>query len=132
MSDSSRLPPFDARLLIAFFSGCVVTFAIGRLVAKFVFRIDGVGQTVFGLAGVFSNNVLLGIPLAKAALGEAALPPVALVIVFNSFILWTLATISVEWARHGTTTPRRRKSGANPVFCRHRRDGSRGRSPSPP
>ena len=25
----------------------------------------------------------------------------ALVIVFNSFILWTLATISVEWARHG-------------------------------
>ena len=101
MSDSSRLPPFDARLLIAFFSGCLVTFVIGRLVAKFVFRLDGVGQSVFGLAGVFSNNVLLGIPLAKAALGDAALPPVALVIVFNSFILWTLVTISVEWARHG-------------------------------
>lgn len=101
MSDPSRLPPFDARLLLAFFGGCLVTFFVGRLVARSVFGLDGVGQSVFGLAGIFSNNVLLGIPLAKAALGEAALPPVALVIVFNSFTLWTLVTISVEWARHG-------------------------------
>jgi predicted permease len=53
---------------------------------------------------VFSNNVLLGIPLAKVALGEAALPSVALVLVFNSLTLWTLVTVSVEWARHGSFT----------------------------
>ena len=31
---------------------------------------------------------------------------VALVLVFNSLTLWTLVTISVEWARHGSLTPR--------------------------
>lgn len=101
MSDPSRLPPFDGRLLIAFFGGCFITFTIGRLASRWIFGLNGVQQTVFGLGGVFSNNVLLGIPLAKATLGEAGVGPVALVLVFNSLTLWTLATISVEWARHG-------------------------------
>jgi len=101
MSDPSRLPPFDVRLLLAFFGGCLVTFAIDRMVGSALFRLDSVQQSVFALGGVFSNNVLLGIPLAKAMLGDAALAPVSLVIVFNSLTLWTLATVSVEWARHG-------------------------------
>lgn len=102
MSDFSKLPPVDARLLIAFFGSCLIVFGIGRLLAWRLFRLDGVAQSVFALGGVFSNNVLLGIPLAKATLGETALPSVALVLVFNSLILWTLVTVSVEWARHGS------------------------------
>ena len=70
MSDPSRLPPFDARLLIAFFGGCLVTFFVGRMASKSMFGLDGVGQSIFGLGGIFSNNVLLGIPLAKVILGE--------------------------------------------------------------
>lgn len=102
MSDVSKLPPVDARLLIAFFGSCLIVFGIGRLLAWRLFRLDGVTQSVFALGGIFSNNVLLGIPLAKATLGEAALPSVALVLVFNSLILWTLVTVSVEWAQHGS------------------------------
>ena len=101
MSDFSKLPPVDARLLLAFFGGCLLVFAIGRLIAWKLFGLDGVGQSVFALGGVFSNNVMLGLPLAKVALGEAAVPSVALVLVFNALILWTLVTVSVEWARHG-------------------------------
>lgn len=101
MSGFSRLPAVDLRLLAAFFGGCLVVFVIGRLVALFVFRLDGIGQSVFALGGVFSNNVMLGIAIAKTALGDAALPAVSLVIVFNALILWTLVTVSVEWARHG-------------------------------
>lgn len=101
MSDLSRLPPVDAKLLIAFFGSCLIVFAIGRLVAWRLFHLDGVGQSVFALGGVFSNNVLLGLPLARTALGDAAVPSVALVLVFNALILWTLVTVSVEWSRHG-------------------------------
>ena len=101
MSDLSRLPPVDARLLVAFFGGCLMVFVIGRVVGHVLFRLDGVAQSVFALGGVFSNNVLLGLPLAKAILGDAALPSVALVLVFNALTLWTLVTVSVEWARHG-------------------------------
>lgn len=106
MCDFSKLPPVDARLLIAFFGGCLIVFVIGRLVAWKFFALDGVSQSVFALGGVFSNNVLLGLPLAKVALGDAAVPSVALVLVFNALILWTLATVSVEWARHGSFSAR--------------------------
>jgi predicted permease len=102
MSKSRDLPPVDSRLLIAFFGGCLIVFVIGRLVSWKIFKLDGVSQSVFALGGVFSNNVMLGLPLAKVSLGEAAVPSVALVLVFNALILWTLVTVSVEWARHGS------------------------------
>jgi len=44
--------------------------------------------------------------MAKAALGTEAVPSVALVVVFNALTLWTLVSVSVEWARHGSFTPR--------------------------
>ena len=106
MSDFSKLPPVDSHLLIAFFGSCLIVFIIGRLVAWKLFGLDGVAQSVFALGGVFSNNVMLGLPLAKVALGEAAVPSVALVLVFNALILWTLVTVSVEWARHGSFSVR--------------------------
>lgn len=101
MSKLSQLPPVDARLLIAFFGSCFVVFVLARIIGWKLFSLDGVGQSIFGLGGVFSNNVLLGIPLAKVILGDDALPSVALVLVFNALILWTLVTVSVEWAKHG-------------------------------
>jgi malonate transporter and related proteins len=100
MIDFRALPPVDARLLIAYFGGSLVMFAISRIVAARAFAMDGVSQTIFAMGTIFSNNVLLGIPLAKIILGDASLPAVSLVVVFNSLILWTLVTVSVEWARN--------------------------------
>jgi hypothetical protein len=100
MSDFSRLPPVDARLLIAYFGACIVVFVLARFIAARFFRLDGVAQSVFALGGIFANNVLLGIPLAKVTLGEPSLPAISLVLVFNALLLWTLVTVSVEWARH--------------------------------
>jgi len=104
MSDLSSLPPVNASLLIAFFGGCFIVFGVGRLIAARLFKLDGVSQSIFAMGGIFSNNVLLGLPLAKITLGEAAVPSVALVVVFNAFTLWTLVSISIEWARHGSFT----------------------------
>jgi malonate transporter and related proteins len=106
MSDLRSLPPVNARLLIAFFGGCFIVFILGRLVASRVFKLDGVAQSVFAMGGIFSNNVLLGLPMAKAALGIESVPSVALVVVFNALTLWTLVSVSIEWARHGSFTPR--------------------------
>ena len=100
MIDFRALPPVDARLLIAYFGGSLAMFAVSRIVAARAFAMDGVSQTIFAMGTIFSNNVLLGIPLAKIILGDASLPAVSLVVVFNSLILWTLVTVSVEWARN--------------------------------
>jgi len=104
MSDLSRLPPVDPRVLAAFFGSCLLVFGIARYIGWRLFKLDGVSQSLFALAAIFSNNALLGIPLAKATLGNAAMPTVALVLVFNSLTLWTLVTVSVEWARQGSPT----------------------------
>jgi malonate transporter and related proteins len=104
LSDFSRMPPVDARLLIAFFGGCLLVFLLGRVVGRQLFGLDGVGQSVFGIGGVFSNNVLLGVPIAKVTLGDAAMPTVSLIVVFNALVLWTLVTLSVEWARTRTAS----------------------------
>lgn len=106
MSDFSKLPPVDARLLVAYFGGCLIVFALGRVVAYRAFRMDGVAQSVFAVGGIFGNNLLLGIPLTKVTLGDDALPVVSLVLVFNSLLLWTLVTVSVEWARTRTVSLR--------------------------
>ena len=104
MSKLREMPPVNAQLLIAFFGGCFIVFFIGRFVAAKYFRMDGVAQSVFALAGIFSNNVLLGLPMAKLTIGPAAVPSVALVVVFNAFTLWTLVSISIEWAKQGSFT----------------------------
>ncbi|WP_159567358.1 AEC family transporter [Budvicia diplopodorum] len=104
MCNFSKQPPVDARLLIAFFGSCLIVFIVGRLLGAKVFKLDGTSGSVFALGGIFSNNVMLGIPVATVALGEAALPSVALVLVFNGLILWTLVTVSVEWSRNGSLT----------------------------
>ncbi|HAT4985845.1 TPA: AEC family transporter [Serratia marcescens] len=104
MCDFSQRPAVDARLLIAFFGSCLIVFVLGRLVARHLFRLDGVSGSVFALGGIFSNNVMLGLPIAGVMLGEAAIPSVALVLVFNGLILWTLVTVSIEWARNGSPT----------------------------
>lgn len=101
MSDLSQLPPADYRIPLVYFGGCFVVFALGRVVAARAFRLDGTGQSIFALGGIFSNNVLLGVPLAKVTIGDAAMPAVAVVLVFNALLLWTLVTVSIEWARHG-------------------------------
>ena len=44
LSDLSKLPPVDARLLIAFFGSCMIVFVLGRLIAWKMFALDGVSQ----------------------------------------------------------------------------------------
>lgn len=97
-----KTPPVDLRLLIAFFGSCFIVYALGRYIAKKLFHLDPVSSSVFALGGIFSNNTMLGIPLATLLLGPASLPSIALVLIFNSLILWTLVTLSVEWARNGS------------------------------
>jgi malonate transporter len=106
MSHEASLPPVDPRVLVAYFGSCLIVFFIGRAVAAGLFGMDGVSQSIFGLGGIFSNIVLTGLPIAKIALGDTAVPIVALLLVFNALTLWTLVSVSVEWSLHGSFSAR--------------------------
>lgn len=105
-SDLSKMPPVDPRLLIPYFGACLLVFVIARVIGRTRFGQDGVGQTVFGMASIYGNTVLLGVPIARSVLGAPALPAMALVLVVHTIFMWTLATLSVEWARGGSLSPK--------------------------
>ena len=100
MSGFEKLAHVDARLLIAYFGGTLIVYAIALAAGRMLFTLDAPGSAVFGMGSVFSNTVLLGVPLTQVTLGERAIPAISLVIVFNALILWTVISVSVEWARH--------------------------------
>jgi malonate transporter and related proteins len=106
MSHQAVLPAVNPNVLVAYFGSCLIVFFLGRAIARWCFEMDGVAQSVYALGGIFSNIALLGLPIARVTLGDAAVPVVALILVFNALTLWTLVSVSVEWSLHGAFSPR--------------------------
>ncbi len=100
MSNITHLPPPNWWIAISFFGSCFIVFLIGRIVGSKYLKLNGEGQTIFGMAGVFSNNVQLGIPIAIALLGEKVLPSIAVIFSLNGFLMWTIATVAIEMSRN--------------------------------
>ncbi len=80
----------------AYFSAIGITFLLGLLVARFVFRTNLAEQTLFGMGSVFSNSVLLAIPLIFTLLGEAGGRHLMLIITFHSIIIFPVITVLIE------------------------------------
>lgn len=116
MSHFSDLPSADFRLLIAFFGGTFLVFLISRFVAAKIFKLDGAKGTMFAMGGIYSNNVFVGLPIITALLGDSAIPSVALVVAFCALLLWTLATISIEFAQMGKISFKGIKKTTKSVF----------------
>lgn len=64
---------FDPALLAAFYLGASSGFAAGFLGARFLFKRSWADCVAIGFCGLFSNSVLLGLPIAERAFGTEAL-----------------------------------------------------------
>ena len=104
LSNLSEMPPIDWRILIAFFGSCAIVYLAGRSAVKRLFHSDAAGTTVLAMAGIFGNNVQLGVPIVQVSLGDAAMPSISIIILFNVLLLWTVAIASVEFGRSGRIT----------------------------
>ncbi len=100
MSDITHLPAPNWNIAFAFFGSCFLVFAVGRVCGRLFLKLNGEGQTIFGMAGVFSNNVQLGIPITISLLGKESMPSIAVIFSLNGFLMWTLATIAIELSRN--------------------------------
>lgn len=98
MSDLSKMPPVDWRVLIAFFGSYIFVYCLGRGLGRF-FKLDNTGKTIFGMAAIFGNNVQLGVPIVQVSLGNEAMPTISLLIIFSVLLLWTSAIASVEFGQ---------------------------------
>ena len=60
---------FDPRLLLSFYAGAVVCFALGILGARRLFGRRPGEAVAIGFGALFSNSVLLGLPIMERAYG---------------------------------------------------------------
>jgi len=90
---------FDWRLLVSFYTGAVTGFSLGLLGARFIFGRSWEDAVVIGFCGLFSNTVLLGLPLTERAWGPEALSANFAIIALHSPICYGIGITAMEIAR---------------------------------
>lgn len=64
---------FDPRLMVSFYLGATICFAIGIFGARLLFKREWEDCVAIGFCCLFSNSVLLGLPITERAYGPDAL-----------------------------------------------------------
>lgn len=89
----------DFSLVYSYFLGCLIVFCLALAVGRILFRLPLQDLGVFGMGAVFSNTVMLAIPLVYTAFGDEGLTRIMFIVTFHSMILIPMATIVVEIGR---------------------------------
>src|SRR5210317_2005931 len=71
---------YDWRLMTAFYSAAAISFSVTSLIAFHVFRRPAGESVAIGFGALFSNSVLLGLPISERAWGIENLSPVYAII----------------------------------------------------
>jgi malonate transporter len=90
---------FNIQVIGPFYAGAVSVFALGAVLSYRFFR-DKPGESVAsGFSAMFTNTVLIGVPIMSRAYGPGALPTTFSIIAFHASVLITMAMIVMEVAR---------------------------------
>lgn len=90
---------YEPALLGSFYTGAFAGFAFAAGIARFVFRRSGSDCVAIGFAGMFSNSLLLGIPITQRAYGSEALAGNYSIISVHSPLLYTFGITVMEFTR---------------------------------
>ncbi len=101
LSQSDISAHFDLRLWGSYYSGVLVNFALIFVIARMWLRAKTDEAAVTAMGGVFSNIVLLGIPLVQAVYGEEGLVPLLIVLSIHPLSLLGMTIMIVEGSRGG-------------------------------
>ncbi len=86
-------------ILASFYIGAVSSFIIAVLIARLLFHRRPGEAVAVGFCAMFSNSVLLGVPIAERAFGIEILPLVFGVIAFHAPGLYAIGIFTMEFAR---------------------------------
>ncbi len=90
---------FDWRMLVSFYAGALAGFALGLLGARLLFRRPWEDCVVAGFCGLFSNSLLLGLPLTERAYGADALEANYAIIALHSPFCYGVGITAMEIVR---------------------------------
>jgi hypothetical protein len=91
---------FDLRLLASFYAGAVTCFVIAFLAARHVFGRPWEDSVAIGFVGLFSNTLLLGLPITERAYGPGALAGNYAIIALHAPFCYGFGITVMEVVRH--------------------------------
>ena len=90
---------FNWSIIVPFYVGSLTSLIAGAIIAAKWFKARPGEGVSSGFSAMFTNTVLIGIPIVSRAYGEAALPTVFSIIAFHAPMLITIGMIVMELAR---------------------------------
>ncbi len=87
---------FRPDLLIAFYAGATLGFLAGLLGARFLFGRPWEDAVVVGFCCLFSNSVMLGLPITERAYGAAALASNFVIVAVHAPFCYLLGVTAME------------------------------------
>jgi malonate transporter and related proteins len=90
---------FDPRLLVSFYTGAVVCFILGTLGARRLFGRRPGEAVAIGFGALFSNSVLLGLPIIERAYADGVLAPTFAIIAIHAPFCYLVGITAMEFAR---------------------------------
>lgn len=93
---------YDLGLMVSFYAGALISFALGMAGARALGR-TGPETVAIGFACLFSNSLLLGVPITERAYGTEALSGNFAIISIHSPFLYTVGILVMEAVRSSGT-----------------------------
>ncbi len=99
---SGEIPEtLDFDIVFAYFAGAFVVMGVAWAAGRLAFANGASELALMGMGSMYSNTVLLGIPLVYAVFGEPGILPMMMIVTFHSLILLPLTMTLVELGRAG-------------------------------
>lgn len=92
---------FNVNIIGSFYIGALVVFVVAIVVSRVVFTNSPGEAVASGFAAMFTNCVLLGIPIIQRAYGDEAMAVVYSILGLHAPSLITLAIVVMELSRRG-------------------------------
>lgn len=89
----------DAGLLISFYGGALGAYLVAYYAARLLFSRGPVDAVAIGFAAMFSNTLLLGLPITERAFGPDALAGNYMIIAFHAPLIYAFGITVMEMTR---------------------------------
>ena len=89
-----------------FFGAATICFVLAILLARTVWRRRPGEAVAIGFCALFSNSVLLGLPIFERAYGREAMEPVFAIIAFHAAYCYLVGILTMEFSRRDGVAPR--------------------------
>ncbi|QHQ34895.1 AEC family transporter [Algicella marina] len=90
---------FDPRLLLSFYTGNTVAFFLGILAARLIFKRRPGEAVAIGFGALFSNSVILGVPIIERAYGGEVMDAAFAIIAIHAPFCYVLGITVMEISR---------------------------------